>query len=115
MSFVATLNQTQQEIVQALIDGVAFLNCDIRTGNVPMYTVFSHEGDDIGVFTQHDLESVIHRAKRMGYGYYKLTGIPGISPVGLTFKNYGPLHGIWTPGMLVGESKIPVLQFRIGT
>jgi hypothetical protein len=110
--FLAALSSHQAAIIQALIDGVAFLNCDVRTNFVPMYTVYSHEGDDIAVFTQHDVESVIHMAKRAGYGYFKLPALFGC-PVGLTFHNYGPAHGEWSYGNIIGKSEIPVLALSI--
>jgi hypothetical protein len=33
--------------------------------------------------------------------------------MGLTFHNYGPAHGTWMPGAIIGKSEIPVLVLSI--
>lgn len=116
--FITALNSHQAKIVYAMVNGVAFKICDARTNFKCMYEVYSHEGDDIGMFTIHDVESMIHLAKRAGYGYYKMSALIGkdgqqLAPAGLTFYNYGPGFGTWMPGATVGIPDVEAVMYAV--
>jgi hypothetical protein len=115
--FIQSLNERNAELLQQLMDGVAFKD-PRRLFVAPTYTVYSHEGDDLGTWSVHDVESLIHRLKRAGYGYYKMIShaIPSLGlpqETGFTLYNYGPGFGTWVPGIDMCKTEVPVVVYGI--